>query len=272
MHSIGRMTAHLLSSFHSEAAAKCLRVTSDENELECSRRATLLCSLEYANGPLLPPFASIATASHSLLVRASAVGSCPNALSSCLGTQGPFLPTTTALSPCFPMRCAGQARSQGPGCAVCIRHTEKPGAQFQAQCHKERGDCVCVATLSIWYYLTRLQVRTELYTAANVGALNRIRAQLQSVSSHCLAVLSLVFGTILTSASRRWSKPKPHCIALKRNCAATWIWVLVRQFRSAKSDFLLTPCACFDGLVEEYTRLVERLEDRKWTMKVDCDS
>jgi hypothetical protein len=34
----------------------------------------------------------------------------------------------------------------------------------------------------------------------------------------------------------------------------------------------LTCCAGFDELVEEYTRLVERLEDRQWTMKVGCDS
>ena len=37
---------------------------------------------------------------------------------------------------------------------------------------------------------TRLQVRTELYTAANVGALNRIRVQLQSVRSQCLSLAS----------------------------------------------------------------------------------
>jgi hypothetical protein len=30
----------------------------------------------------------------------------------------------------------------------------------------------------------------------------------------------------------------------------------------------LTLVACFDELVEEYTRLIERLEDRQWTMKV----
>jgi hypothetical protein len=30
----------------------------------------------------------------------------------------------------------------------------------------------------------------------------------------------------------------------------------------------VTQCAGFDSLVEEYTRLVERLEDRQWTMKV----
>ncbi len=37
------------------------------------------------------------------------------------------------------------------------------------------------AALAVECRPTRLQVRTELYTAANVGALNRIRAQLQSV-------------------------------------------------------------------------------------------
>ncbi len=34
----------------------------------------------------------------------------------------------------------------------------------------------------------------------------------------------------------------------------------------------LTCCAGFDELVEEYTRLVERLEDRHWTMQVESDS
>jgi hypothetical protein len=35
-----------LTALRSEAAAKCLRVTSDENELECARRASLLCCME----------------------------------------------------------------------------------------------------------------------------------------------------------------------------------------------------------------------------------
>ena len=34
----------------------------------------------------------------------------------------------------------------------------------------------------------------------------------------------------------------------------------------------VTLCACFHELVEEYTRVVEQLEDRKWTMKVTCHS
>lgn len=148
-HTASPISPHPVSSAHSEAAAKCLRVTSDENELECSRRATLLCSLEYGRCPFLLHFPSIPAASYSSLVRASAFGSRPNAVPSCLRTQGPFYPPPSFILSlaCFPTSCPGQTCAQSPGCAVRLRHTEEPGAQFQAQRHQERGDRVLAAAL-----------------------------------------------------------------------------------------------------------------------------
>ena len=120
--------------------------------------------------------------------------------------------------------------------------------------------------MSYWLQscFTCLQVRSELYTAANVAALNRIRIQLQTVRNY--------------SCSRATGYSNDNYQALDQAKATLQrSEVQLRKYMDMgtgeaeflhRPHFLLTLCSWFDGLVEEYTRLVEHLEDKQWTMKV----
>lgn len=158
-----------LRTLHSEAAAKCSRVTSDEIELECARRASLLCSLEYVR---------VLLALAHVLYHAVA--------------------------------------------ELKVKRAPKAFAALSAYAMQRSR------ALNFKLSVTKSEVRTELYTPANVAALNRIRARLQ--------------------ASLEQAKTTLH-----RSEAQ------LRSYRDMGTGF--------DELVEEYTRLVERLEDRQWTMK-----
>jgi hypothetical protein len=110
---------------------------------------------------------------------------------------------------------------------------------------------------------TFLQVRSELYTAANVAALNRIRTQLQLVRN------------AMCTRSRGYRND--HNQALDQAKATLQrSEVQLRKYMdmgTGKVAFIhyshfLTLYTWFDALVEEYTRLIEHLEDKQWTMQV----
>jgi hypothetical protein len=124
-----------------EAAAKCARVASDENELEYARRASLICSMEYAL-----PLASDSARFTCVQVRASPAGACACALSSRVRTQGAIATTHfcvlfTKLGYRFRgITVAGQTRAQSARYSLRLRNSKKQSSQFQAQCHQERGN------------------------------------------------------------------------------------------------------------------------------------